>query len=92
MQSGSNISVPEKDPPAADGKVQLLKLPSQLVTYINPLSLTGISVFKVQVEKMFTTVTYGLELPHSKLRGVRGLCVGTHINLCADTRSKWIMV
>lgn len=66
IQSGSCISLSA----AADGTVQLLEAPSSLVTYINPSSLTGLSAFNVQVEKMFTISTCALKLPHSKLRGV----------------------
>lgn len=47
----SFISLLLKEISAADGSVQLPEPPWPLVTYINPLSLMGLSVFKVQVER-----------------------------------------
>lgn len=60
-------------------------------TYINPSSLMGLSVFKVQVEKMFTISTCGLKPPHSKPRAVRVLCAWTHISVHVRLRSKRII-
>lgn len=65
MLAGNLISLLFKKRPAADGTVQLLETPAPLVTCINPSALTGLTVFKVQVERMFTILTCGLKLPHS---------------------------
>lgn len=51
IQAVSFISLLLKEISAADGSVQLPEPPWPLVTYINPLSLMGLSVFKVQVER-----------------------------------------
>lgn len=67
MLAGNLICLLFKVLPAADGIVHLRETPVLLVTCINPSALTGLAVFKVQVERMFTNLTCGLKHPHSKL-------------------------
>lgn len=51
---------------AADGSVWMLWPPWPLETYINPSSLTGLSVFKVQVEGCLPSqpVVLNFHIPH----------------------------
>lgn len=75
---------------AADGSVWLLWPPWPLETYINPSSLTGFSVFKVQVEGCLPSqpVVLNFHIPHWE---VCKFNVHEHTQTYVCPHSKWIM-